>query len=59
VNNREDDPHAKLQYDMDYIQRMSIWLDIKILFMSVFNTMLARWDKRGGKESQQTGKPLP
>ena len=36
-------PRDKLRYDMLYIQRMSAWLDIKLLFMSVMATVRGRW----------------
>lgn len=49
IYNRTDEPHAKLQYDLEYIRRMSPWLDAKLLLLSVVNTLLARWDRRDGK----------
>ena len=39
----------KLAYDMEYAQRMSLWLDTKLLILSVKNTITARWDRRVGK----------
>jgi lipopolysaccharide/colanic/teichoic acid biosynthesis glycosyltransferase len=45
-----DDPRATLKYDLEYIKRMNIWLDIKILFLSLRNTLCQKWDKRKGKE---------
>jgi lipopolysaccharide/colanic/teichoic acid biosynthesis glycosyltransferase len=44
-----DDATAKYRYDLDYIRRMSPWLDIMILSRSVWNTVTAKWDQRGGK----------
>jgi len=26
-----------VEYDLDYIHRWSVWLDLKIIFMTVFN----------------------
>jgi lipopolysaccharide/colanic/teichoic acid biosynthesis glycosyltransferase len=49
VYNRTDEAHAKLRYDLEYIERMSPWLDTKLLLLSVRNTLLARWDRRDGK----------
>ena len=49
VYNYEDDPHAKLHYDLEYMRRMSPILDIKLLLLSARNTLLAKWDRRGGK----------
>ncbi len=41
------DARAKLRYDTEYVQRMSLLLDIKLVLLSVRNTVLARWDKKG------------
>ena len=39
----------KLRYDLEYIERMSVGLDLLLLIMSVKNTLLGRWDNREGK----------
>lgn len=49
VYNPEDDPYLKLYYDLKYIENMSLWLDIKLIFISVWNTITGKWDKRRGK----------
>ncbi len=36
-------PKNKLRYDTVYIRRMSPWLDVKLLLMSVWITVVARW----------------
>jgi undecaprenyl-phosphate glucose phosphotransferase len=38
----------RVQYDLDYIQRWSFWLDIQILFMTVEHVLYAKtsWTKR-------------
>ena len=36
-----------LPYDMEYARRMSPWLDMKILILSVLTTLTGRWDRRG------------
>jgi lipopolysaccharide/colanic/teichoic acid biosynthesis glycosyltransferase len=41
------DVREKLRYDLDYVQRMSLSLDVKLMLLSVRNTLLARWDKEG------------
>ena len=51
VYNSEDEPNAKLRYDLEYMSRMSPVFDMKLMLRSVLNTILARWDKRGGKEA--------
>ncbi len=42
----DTDPHAKLRYDTLYMRRMSPWLDLKLLVMSVWVTLLAKWQDR-------------
>ncbi len=37
-------PRNKLRYDLLYIRRRSFWLDIKLIGMSVWNTISAKWD---------------
>ena len=37
-------PRNKLRYDLLYMRRQSLWLDIKLIGMSVWNTIWARWD---------------
>ena len=36
-------PRDKLRYDLLYIQRMSMWLDLKLLALSVWITLRAKW----------------
>lgn len=49
VYDLEDEDHTKLKYDLEYIDKMSFWLDLKLIALSVRNTIFARWDRRGGK----------
>ena len=37
-------PRNKLRYDLLYMRRRSLWLDIKLIGMSVWNTIRAGWD---------------
>jgi lipopolysaccharide/colanic/teichoic acid biosynthesis glycosyltransferase len=53
VYNPDDDAWLKLEYDLQYIERMSLWLDAKLVILSVRNTLLGRWDRRGGKARQE------
>jgi len=39
----------KFRYDLEYLERVSLWLDGKLIFLSVFNSLGARWDRRSGK----------
>lgn len=61
IYDAKDDAHDKFNYDLQYIQRMSPWLDIKLLILSVHNTLLLKWDRRSGKpvSVQETGEALP
>lgn len=45
----KDDPYDKLRYDIEYIEHMGPWFDLRLLTHSVFNTFTARWDRRSGK----------
>ena len=36
-------PRNKLHYDMLYVRKMSLWLDVKLLFLSVMVTFRAKW----------------
>ena len=38
------DPSEKIKYDIEYIKKMSLLFDIWIIILSVFNSILARWD---------------
>ena len=39
------DPREKLVFDIDYSKKMSLFFDIKIIIVSVFNSIPARWDQ--------------
>jgi lipopolysaccharide/colanic/teichoic acid biosynthesis glycosyltransferase len=41
-------PAEKLKFDLQYIDQMSPLLDMRILIMSVVNTVTGRWDRREG-----------
>ena len=57
VYDHTDDASNKFMYDQEYIRRMSPWLDIKLLVMSVLATVFGRWDNRAGK-SEAPENPL-
>lgn len=52
VYNSGDDSLKKFQYDLSYLDRMSPWLDAKLLVLSVWNTLRAQWDQRRGKPTE-------
>ncbi len=37
-------PRNKLRYDLLYMRRRNFWLDMKLMGMSVWNTVRAKWD---------------
>jgi lipopolysaccharide/colanic/teichoic acid biosynthesis glycosyltransferase len=58
VYNRDDENNLKLELDRRYAATMSPWLDVRLIVLSVFNTLLGRWDARSGKDtlsSKDTG----
>ena len=38
------EPSEKIKYDLEYIKKATLFFDIKIIILSVFNSILARWD---------------
>jgi lipopolysaccharide/colanic/teichoic acid biosynthesis glycosyltransferase len=38
-------PAEKLRYDLEYIRRMNVFLDLKLLVLSLLNTLGGRWDR--------------
>ena len=53
VHNINDEPSAKLRYDLEYIERAGPLLDLQLLAHSAVNTGLARWDQRSGKSTDE------
>ena len=37
-------PKDKLKFDIEYSNKMSLLFDIKIIFISILNSLTARWD---------------
>ena len=52
VYDKTDNDYEKLRYDSEYLQNMSPWLDMKLLVLSVRNTLIAKWDHRQGKSAR-------
>jgi hypothetical protein len=44
----------KFRYDLEYLARLSPWLDAKLIVLSVVNSLGARWDHRTGKPQDET-----
>jgi lipopolysaccharide/colanic/teichoic acid biosynthesis glycosyltransferase len=49
IFDKGDDPFEKYRYDMEYLQKLSPFLDARLLLLSVWNTLVAGWDHRSGK----------
>lgn len=56
IYNRNDDAYNKFRYDLDYLDRMGPLLDFRLLVLSVWYTLTARWDRRSGKIGQDAGR---
>ena len=54
VYNKSDGPLGKFEFDLQYIERFGFWLDVKLILLSVTNTLTARWDQRAGKGDHQS-----
>lgn len=42
-------PPEKLNYDLQYIEKMNPWLDLKLIFLSFWITFRGKWESRGKK----------
>ncbi len=47
-------PSAKLVYDLQYIRKMSIFTDAKLLILAGLNTLLGRWGRASGNSLAPT-----
>ena len=43
------DHKTKFHYDSLYVERMSFWLDLKLIFLSFWITFRGKWEHRGKK----------
>ena len=46
---KEISHREKFQYDNIYVEKMSFWLDLKLVFLSFWVTFRGRWEGRGKK----------
>jgi hypothetical protein len=51
IYDRADEAADKFRFDLEYLAHMGFWLDVRLLFLSVWYTLTARWDRRTGKPS--------
>ena len=45
----ESPPRQKLKYDLLYIKKQNVWLDLRLVLISFFVTFLGRWEDRTQK----------
>jgi lipopolysaccharide/colanic/teichoic acid biosynthesis glycosyltransferase len=46
IRDPSGEPNFALKCDLEYMEKMNPLLDLKILFLSVLNTLLLRWDRK-------------
>jgi lipopolysaccharide/colanic/teichoic acid biosynthesis glycosyltransferase len=46
IKDPSGEPNFPLKCDLEYMEKMNPLLDLKILFLSVLNTLLSRWDRK-------------
>jgi len=56
IYDKTDDPHEKYRYDMEYLEKLGLFLDARLLLISILNTLIARWDRRSGKINMKNHK---
>ena len=49
VYDRTDDAATKLRLDLEYAQKMNPVLDLRLIALSLVNSVAGRWDRRSGK----------
>lgn len=54
IFDKSDDSSEKYRYDMEYLQKLGPFLDARLLVLSVWNTLSARWDHRSGDSTSST-----
>ena len=53
---RDISRQRKFKYDALYISRMSLWLDLRLIVLSIFISVTGRWPRRGRPEWHRTGR---
>ena len=44
---RDTPRRQKFRYDLLYIRKQTLWLDLRLVFLSFWITLRGRWDVRG------------
>ena len=47
----------KFKFDIEYLEHLSPWLDGKLIFLSILNSLGAQWDRRDGKPQETEHQP--
>jgi len=50
---RDISRQRKFKYDALYVRRMSLWLDLRLILLSIFISLTGRWPRRGRHEWQR------
>lgn len=50
---RDISRQRKFKYDALYVRRMSLWLDVRLILLSIFISLTGRWPRRGRHEWQR------
>jgi len=58
VYDKNDDAEEKYRYDLEYLNSLSLFMDIRLLTLSVWNTIRGRWDHRSGKGMSTGSEPI-
>jgi len=46
---KDIDRSSKFRYDNLYVEKMSLWLDLKLIFLSFWITFRGKWERKGTK----------
>ena len=46
---KDTNPHRKFRYDLLYIRHQSIWLDLRLIALSIWISIRGKWESRGKK----------
>jgi lipopolysaccharide/colanic/teichoic acid biosynthesis glycosyltransferase len=52
---RDISRQRKFKYDALYVRRMSLWLDVRLIVLSIFISVTGRWPRRGRHAWQRHG----
>jgi len=46
---KDSSPYRKFRYDLLYIRKQSLWLDVRLIALSFWISFRGKWETRGGK----------